>query len=199
MSIDAPAPPADLCDRSLPLRLIRAGSELFRVHASMRGPIFFGPGKGEKPSYRFDAASGRFGVLYAAENQDAPLIETLLRNPARYSVSRDDIARRSMSSLTTGRDLRLVECSGASLSRLGTTSAFFTGPYSVSNAWSDALWDHPDRVDGILYPSRFNNQVECIALFERPDMPLNISRTVPLSRMLAKVGQVLDDHGKSIF
>ncbi|MFW2545474.1 RES family NAD+ phosphorylase [Primorskyibacter sp. 2E107] len=195
----APGPPADLHRRSLPLETFSAGSLRYRVHRSTYSPIFYGPGPGHPPTFRFDCLSGRFGVLYLAPGPDAAMIETLLRNPQRLTVSYSEIKQRSRSILQASRDLRLVKAMGENLSRLGTTAAISTGPYDPCGTWSDALFDHPERPDGILYASRHNPDEPCIALFERADIALAEFETTPLPDLLSEVGALLDRHGKSIF
>lgn len=195
----APLPPADLNARDLPIRVVAAGEFLYRVHSSHRDPIFFGPGAGKPPAYRFDCLSGRFGVLYVAPGPDAALIETLLRQPQRLTVDYSEIRDRSLSTLRADRDLRLVYATGSDLSRLGTTAALSTGPYDSCGAWSDAIFDHPSAPDGILFNSRHNPDEPCIALFERGDFAFAISSVTPLPAMLTEVGVLLDRHGKSLF
>lgn len=195
----APLPPADLSVRDLPIRVVAAGEPLYRVHRSHHDPIFFGPGAGNPPAYRFDSISGSFGVLYVAPGPDAAMIETLLRQPQRLTVDYSEIRDRSLSTLHADRDLRLVSATGSDLSRLGTTAALSTGPYDPCGAWSDALFDHPVVPDGILFCSRHNPDELCIALFERKDLAFVISSTTPLPAMLAVVGALLDRHGKSLF
>lgn len=196
---EAPSPPVDLHRRRLPFVKIAAGEPLYRVHRSTFEPIFYGPGSGNPPSFRFDCLSGRFGVLYIAPGPDAAMIETLLRNPQRLTVSYNDFKERSLSILQAPRDLRLVKAMGKHLSRLGTTAAISTGPYDPCGAWSDALFDHPERPDGILFSSRHNPDEPCIALFEKPDTTLDEINTTPLPDLLSEVGALLDKHGKSIF
>lgn len=197
----AAPPPHDLPARSLPLAPIPAGKALFRVHRTVYAPIFFGPDRasGRLPVFRFDAASGRFGVLYLAPTPDAALIETLLRNPERQTVSYREIRIRSLSALCAGRDLALVDMTGPGLSRLGVTAALSSGPYEVCGQWADALFDHPQAPDGILYPSRHNPAETCIALFARSDQALSLISTTELSQLSNLVGAVLDHHGKSLF
>jgi hypothetical protein len=194
----APLPPPDLSARTLPIREIAAGDPLYRVHWSSLDPIFFGPGHDQGPTYRFDSISGRFGVLYAAPHPDAALVETLLRQPQRLSLDYEEIRGRSLSTLCANRALRLVAALGENLSRLGTTAALATGPYDPCGAWSDALFNHPDIPDGILYASRHNPEEQCVALFERPDILLTIELTAPLLSMRTAVGALLDRHGKSL-
>ena len=76
-------PPAWMAGTSLPLDLVPAGTPLFRIHRRDRNPIFFGPGQGVAPTYRFDSLTGAFGVLYVGLSLAAAVAETLLRNPGR--------------------------------------------------------------------------------------------------------------------
>jgi hypothetical protein len=83
----APLPPPWLARRSLPILDISARTRVFRIHQLSRSAVFFGPqldpatGRRQAPTYRFDSASGGFGVLYAAERFEGAFVETLLRNP----------------------------------------------------------------------------------------------------------------------
>ncbi|MGP3699631.1 RES family NAD+ phosphorylase [Rhodobacter sp. NSM] len=196
---EAPLPPADLALRRLPITEIGSDADLFRVHRSGLDPVFYGPGAGLPPVYRFDSPGGRFGVLYLAPGPDAALVETLLRQPQRLTVDYREIAVRSLSILRANRPLRLVAAQGANLSRLGTTAALATGPYDPCGAWADALFDHPETPDGLLFSSRHNPDETCIALFERKDIVLTRQKSIPLPDMLADVGRLLDRHGKSVF
>ena len=196
---EAPLPPADLHTRDLPIMEIAAGEPLYRVHCSDLGPVFFGPGTDNPPNYRFDSISGRFGVLYIAPGPDAAMIETILRQPQRLTVSYNEIKERSLTTLHANRNLRLVAAMGENLFRLGTTAALTTGPYGPCGMWSDALFDHPQTPDGILFASRHNPEEACIALFSRADLVPTASATTPLPSMLGEVGALLDRHGKSLF
>lgn len=194
----APEPPDWLAQTDLPIAVLSAGTRLYRVHRKTHDPVFFGPGKGSLPANRFDSALGRFGVLYIAPALDAALIETLLRNPERLMIDFSEIVSRAASVLTSSRDLRLVSALGANLSRMGTTAALATGPYGPCARWSDALYDHRDAPDGILYSSRHDPDQLCIALFKRPDVEFKVAETKDLTRMLSAVAGVLDGHGKSL-
>ena len=192
-------PPKDLNKRVLPLHEVRAKKDLYRVHHTSLGPVFFGPDKAAAPRSRFDAQSNRFGVLYISLGPDAAMIETLLRNPERLTVSFQEIALRSLSIIRISRTIKLVDVTGAGLSTLGLTSALFAGEHQPCRIWSDALFDHPQSPDGILYPSRHNPAETCIALFERKDIAIDIVMTRSLLKMPREVGALLDRHGKSLF
>lgn len=194
----APPPPEWLADISLPIDEIQAGQVLHRVHRSSLDPIFFGPGPNVPPTNRFDSASGRFGVLYAGLTLRGALAETLVRNPQRLMVAMTDIVGRSVSRLVSNRPLRIVRLYGSGLQTVGTDNAISTGPYEPCGLWSDALWDHPDRPDGLAYQSRHDSSEICLAIFEKADVRLKAQRTRTLSSMLGDVAAVLDGYGKSV-
>ncbi|HEU4987894.1 MAG TPA: RES family NAD+ phosphorylase, partial [Rhizobiaceae bacterium] len=168
----APPPPEWLADISLPIDEIQAGQVLHRVHRSSLDPIFFGPGPNVPPTNRFDSASGQFGVLYAGLTLRGALAESLVRNPQRLMVAMTDIVGRSVSRLVSDRPLRIVRLYGSGLQTVGTDNAISTGPYEPCGLWSDALWDHPDRPDGLAYQSRHDPSEICLAIFEKADVSL---------------------------
>jgi hypothetical protein len=171
---------------------------LHRIHRASLAPVFFGPGPGMPPTYRFDGASSRFGVLYVGLNRAGAVTETLLRNPQRLMVAASDITDRAATELACRRDLRVVKLYGSGLQAVGTDNAISTGPYGPCGLWSDALWDHPDHPDGIAYQSRQDSNEICLALFERPDLTFDIRSTRPLTAMLHEVAALLDAYGKSL-
>ena len=194
-----PPPPAWLDSHPLPLDEHPAARPIHRVHRSACGPVFFGPGAGAPPTYRFDSAGGAFGVLYAAPEPDAAIIETLLRTPTRRFVdARKELMPRALTILRPNRSLRLVRAHGDGLSRLGTTAAISTGAYAACQEWADALFRHPDRPDGVAFCSRHNNRELCFALFERSDYELEIETTTPLAHLATTIGALLDRHGKAL-
>ncbi len=78
-------------------------------------------------------------------------------------------------------------------------NAVATGPYAPCGAWSDALFGHGDRPDGIAYSSRHDPEQTCIALFSRPDIvPEVLGGPTPLADMPAEVAAVLRRYGKGL-
>jgi hypothetical protein len=175
-----------------------AGTPLFRIHRAVHGPIFFGPGSGEPPTYRFDSASGAFGVLYVALDFAGALVETLLRNPRRKMVGESEIEARSVSVLRCRRDLAVVRLYGAGLQRLGLDNSISTGPYEPCGAWADALFAHPEAPHGVAFRSRHDPDQICLALFERPGLILDADPPVRLADRLAEVAKALGRYGKSL-
>ena len=194
----APLPPVWLPTASLPVDSLAAGTTLSRIHRRGRDPIFFGPGAGQLPTYRFDSLTGAFGVLYVGLSLGVAVAETLLRNPSRRIVSYPDLAERLSCNLVSARDLRVARLHGTGLQAVGCDNSISTGPYDVCGAWADALWAHRDVPDGIAYQSRHDSGQICLALFERPDLQLQASDPVPLTRRLAEISAILGGYGKSI-
>lgn len=140
---------------------------MFRVHRTTFDPIFFGPGAGNPPAFRFDSPGGNYGVMYIGLELASAFVETLLRNPRLRLVSKSEIDLRRWSEIRASRELRLARMHGNGLSAMGATALVTTGGYSHSRAWSQAIWSHPDGVDGIAYLSKHDTQRKCIALFDR--------------------------------
>ncbi len=135
---------------------------LFRLHESCYGAIYFNP----DPSWRFNDPSGKeYGVLYAALDYHAALRETL--KPDKFNIlSANFLRSRCLSILTPKRDLRLVDLAGAGLTRIGADGRLTTGSYQIAQSWSQALYRHPDRVDGLYYCSRYDPSKFCVALYD---------------------------------
>lgn len=130
------------------------GDILHRVHRTQHELVFFGPGAVVPLTYRFDSGFGRSGVLCVGASLNGALAETILRNPQRLMVAMSEITTRSASTLTCDRDLGVVAMRGPGLQALGADNAISIGPYDPCGAWADALWDHPERPDGIVYLAR---------------------------------------------
>lgn len=187
-----PAPPADLAARALPIAEAGPGTALCRIHRSAHGPVHFSPGPGKPPA-------GRFGVLYAGLSFACAFAEALLRNPARKLVSVAEIEARSLALVDLRAEVRLVDLTGAGLSRLGLDARFLSGGYDTCGAWADALHGHPERPAGILYPSRFDPSERCVALFDRAAPALHpATESLPLTELLPDVAAALDGYGKAL-
>jgi hypothetical protein len=193
----APAPPSWLATGSLPIIEHAAGTVWYRCHRTALHPVFFGPGSGAAPRFRFDAPDGEFQTLYVGASYEAALVETLLRNPKRRTVDLVELEIRSMATLTNKSPLRLVEAHGAGLARLGTTAALSTGPYIAARRWALALWSHENTPDGLVYVSRHNPGLLCAAIFDRPHAAFDVS-TTPLLADARSVAGVFRSHDKSI-
>jgi hypothetical protein len=180
MSDVPPLPPADLSARSLALTEPPA-QPLWRIHRSVHDPFFFGPPVGVRPTGRWDAPSGQYGVCYLAVGDPAiAFAETLLRD-ATGIVSEEELARRSLARFQIVAPLQLVMMHGPGLLRAGATAAVSSGPHEFSREWSLALYAHPDQPDGLLYRTRHDDDGFGIALFDRAGFKIRLDITIPLA------------------
>jgi RES domain len=60
--------------------------------------------------------------------------------------------------------------------RLGLDGRICTGSYAVAQAWSDALRRHPEKPDGILFPSRHELSLPSCAIFDSAESELRWER-----------------------
>jgi hypothetical protein len=190
----APTPTGALAHVALPIVEIPAATRLYRVHRDGYGPVYLTPRV--PPVHRFDDPKGEFGTLYLGAELEAGFVETLLRNPRLRLVARAEIDLRRWSTLALARSLRLVDFTGPGLSVVGTDGGVNTGPYRVSQAWARALFEHADTPDGIVYPSRHDPSLKCMAVFGRPDIGFEVHEPNPFER--SWVNATLKRYGKAL-
>lgn len=172
--LDCPLPPPDFDKRDLPVVALALDVDpLYRIHRTVRDPVFFNHPSVTGATYRFDSPDNAYGVLYAAETLEVCLQETLIRDTFHgqalpFLIDEQEVAVRAFSRLCTesGKPLILADLT-AGLTWLGGdariwTTADYTGP----NQWSKAVHDHPANIDGMLFISRFSQQ-PAIAIFNR--------------------------------
>jgi hypothetical protein len=193
--------PDSALPKRLPLRRVRVGSYLMRIHAPRiqmpaRNPIWFGPAPGHLPIHRFDDPDGRFRVCYLATTVEVCFAETFLRNPPVRILSLGDLEGRSIATVEVRRELRLVPIHGPGLVRLGVTTELASGSdYGDSQRWSRALWEHSDKPDGILYRSRHDDSALCVAVFNRAKDSLAVIRDESLAKDAQRLARLLKRYG----
>lgn len=167
-----PAPPPDLAQRDLPLRVLDVGTQpLYRIHRALHGPIHFNKPGSTRVRFRFDAPNDEYGVLYASPFFDACVAETVIRDrffggALPLQIEEREVVSRRLSILKSpaGR-LTLVDLTQPLL-HLGGNAQILTDPdYTGPNLWSLALQQHPARVDGIFFTSRYAN-AGSVAVFD---------------------------------
>lgn len=107
-------------------------------------------------------------TIYGADLIEGALSETVfhdvpIRGPGRR-ILRKALVPMVMSTIIPIRDLRLAELHGAGLGRLGTTHGELieTGAseYPRTALWGQALYDHSNSFDGLIWRSRqFNDSL----------------------------------------
>lgn len=151
----------------IPTITVRAGTELHRVHRSGDGALFYGK---KDRGWRFDDPARSYGLLYVGEDPVAAFAETLLRWPAtRRDVLWSDVEARRFALFRTTRDLTLAKLHGSGVSAFGIKPSELTGEdYGECQAISAIVHGDPG-CDGIRYRSRFENDLHCLAVFDRAD------------------------------
>jgi len=178
--------------KRLPLTRVRVGRHWLRIHAQTRNALWFGPAAGHSPIHRFDDPDGRFRVCYLATKAEICFVETFLRNPPVRILSLDDLGTCSIATVEVRRELRLVPIYGPSLVRLGVTAELASGSdYAGSRLWSRALWQHPDKPDGILYRSRHDDSALCVAVYNRAKSALAVIRAESLTGDTQRLARLL--------
>jgi hypothetical protein len=116
-------------------------------------------------------------------------------------IALDFLAPNCLSVLYPERDLRLVDLSGGGLTLIGADARLTTGVYSLSQAWSKALYNHADRVDGLYYRSRYDPSRFCVALYDGRVNPAELKEErVTENNLLDRsfepdLQQILDEYG----
>jgi hypothetical protein len=167
--------PVILNQEPLPKHLLKAGSVLFRVDKfhEKRSCIYYSYDvDSQEPAQsrhaRFNDPNRKYGVLYAALEEQISLRETVSFSSFRL-VPCEYLDNYRLSELSLLRDLVLVDISGSGLARMnadGRITTVTNEKYQLSQAWSRAFYNHPDRVDGIFYRSRYDPSGLCVALYE---------------------------------
>ena len=157
-----PAPPADLNDRSLPIKEICG--PWMRLYWADKEALYFN----RSNLFRFNAPNSEFGVLYLGEDTYSAFIETYGWLTGEKYITAKQLTQRHLAVVSSDRLLRLVDLSGQGLAMLGADGRLCLGDeYEVSQNWSLALWKHPEKPDGILYRTRHDPDKKAVALFDR--------------------------------
>jgi hypothetical protein len=116
---------------------------------------------------RFDALGGEFGIVYLASDEHCAFIEAFGRELDFRLVTRNGLELRALARIEMRRPLLLVDLAGEGLAQLGADGRLCTGDYLIAQRWSHALWQHPNKPDGLLWRSRFDLSRMCVGVYDR--------------------------------
>ena len=129
-------------------------------------PCFYSP----SPSSRFSSAA--CPILYLGDKTVTVFWEIFwdelgpLAEPDRL-LSRNKLISRDLVSVNAKRSFRVFDATNARvLKAVSATPGTFTASYDICQTWALAIMNHPDRPEGILYPSARHKGGLCLALFE---------------------------------
>ena len=192
----APALPGTaFAGRPLVLKTVPVGEVWRRIYES-RFPDPLGWGHGLN---RFSDPTGHaFGVVYLGSSAKAAFVETVLRDAADGRgldcvLDMAEIEKRLLASIRVIEVLRLVDLTNDGPLRMGVPSdAIRARDQTLSRRWSVGFHGHPNRPDGVYYPSRLNEE-RCIALYDRALSKLEVLGTPRLTDCRAELAAILDD------
>jgi hypothetical protein len=135
-----------------------------------------------------------FAVLYLGESLKVCFLEAVLRDQRNGAVgdfllSEHELRARRYAEIAIARELTLVDFRGDGAIRMGVPSDVVRGSQqSLSRWWSVAFHEHPQKPDGIIYPSRLNAETS-LAIYDRAIAKLAVTRVTPLiaARGLANI------------
>src|ERR1039458_1929362 len=128
--------------------------------------------------YRFDAPDESFGVFYAAVDLETAFVESIVRArahplPAGEPLLIDYLTLASrhvvtLAASSPARSLHLAQLYGAGLSAARTDNRIATvDDYGTTQRWAKAFHAHPEKIDGIVYMSRYLGNRRSVVLFDR--------------------------------
>jgi len=168
-------PAADFDLTPLPLSQTKP-VEAIRVHSVQFPAISFRL----NPDHRFSHPDAPGGLLYMGEDLETCLWEcfgdAILDKGSK--ITRVLWQSRMVSRITFASPPRICDLTSLSVRRtLGIDlSAMKHTELDVPQAWGLAIQNHPDKVDGLRYFSRFTGN-PCVALFERPGLASQLRET----------------------
>lgn len=189
-------PPADLHKRPLRLKKL-APRRWWRIHRASFGPCYFSP----DPGNRFSSVG--LDVLYLADSQLTAFWEIFwddlaTRPPAERRIAR---ARLDERRIAPGRLKRTVAVFDATsekeLKKVGAPTSTFSSDYGNCQAWAAALAAHPQKPEGVLYPSARTLGNRCVAVFKSAALDcrtIAFGPSAPISKSAEILADLADNH-----
>jgi hypothetical protein len=171
---------------TLELASLRASRRFGRIFLNhFRDPLGLGKNPSRFSDPRRRIPENRFGVIYLGASVKVCFVETILRDRRNGAISdlpveEAELAARNYAEIAVTSDLRLVDLRGDAPIRMGVPSDVAgASAQGLARAWSVAFHDHPAVPDGIIYPSRLNEETN-IAVYGRAVSKLSATRVLPL-------------------
>lgn len=177
---------------------IPAGSVYGRIyHEQFSDPLGYGKTRSRFSDPRKLIAASRFGVLYLGSSLKVCFLEAVLRDDrdgvvGDYLLDETELDTRRYAEVMVKDELKLLDLRGDGSVRMGIPSDVArSAKQSLARAWSVAFHQHPEAVDGIIYPSRLNGATN-LAIYDHAIAKLTAPRVHVLKRA-AGMAEVLDD------
>jgi len=168
-------------DVKLLTRRIATGRIYGRIsRASFDDPLGFG----YNPT-RFSDPKKQFGVIYLGDGLAVCFLEAVLRDQrngavGEYPIGMAELTSRTYANIGTVQPLKLIDLTGDKKVKMGIpTDVTNASDQTLGRLWSQAIHDHPARVDGIVYESRLNKKLN-LAIYDRALPKIRCIMSVPL-------------------
>lgn len=188
-------PPAGFASRSLRLVGPPARVAWRRLYLS-KYPDALGMGPGLS---RFsDPTGAAFTLVYLGSSAKVAFVETILRDRADGRdgdcvIRLAEIEAYTCAEIAISKPLRLIDLTGDGPIRLGVPSDVLGArDQTLGQVWSEAFYNHPDQPDGILFPSRLNEERN-IAVYDRAVSKLAPGRAPRLIEIRDELAQIIVD------
>jgi hypothetical protein len=157
-----PSPPKNFRRRELPTVSSKGTWYRLNNHEFSSSLYFDRSGKG-----RFDSPAQGYGILYVGADVYASWIECYGRTHGAKGVSESALRQRNLYAIDSQRELVFADVTGNGLVKMGADARLSSGSYVVAREWAQAIYDHPQAVDGIRYRSRHDDERYCYGIFDR--------------------------------
>lgn len=169
----ADRPTSDFAKVPLEIATIRPGEIFGHIYlASYPDALGFGKSPSRFSDPRRRVPQNRFGVLYLGQSLSVCFLETILRDRRNgaigdFPISERELLSRKYAEISAKRTLRLVDLKGNAGIRMGVPSDVGrASSQNLSRLWSVAFYEHPEKPDGVIYPSRLNGEIN-LAIYDR--------------------------------
>ena len=189
-----PEPPAALADRSPLLYQLTPGTVLSRIHNRNQEPAFFS----RTSRNRFDCPNASFGVLYVGLDEHCAFVETFGQDTGIRLITRRALEQRRLCYMRLAAQLTVIDlATSGGLARIGADARLLSGSHAVAQRWSAALRDHPTKPAGLLYPARNDVARKACALFDPPEIVLQVTNAGSLldAQHALLLAGILDTYG----
>lgn len=170
----------------LDLARIPAGQVFGRIyHQRFLDPLGYGKSRSRFSDPRRRVTDARFGVLYLGSSLEVCFLEAVLRDErdgevGDHLMAETELDTRQYAEIAAKEELKLLDLTGNGPVRMGVPSDVVrASKQALARQWSVAFYEHPEQVDGILYPSRLNGQVN-LAAYDRAVSKLAVRTTSTL-------------------
>lgn len=179
-------PPKDFARAKLQIHRVAAGLRFGRIYMDRYpDPLGFGKTPSRFSDSRRRATAHRFGLLYLGETLKVCFLEAVLRDQrdgviGDLPIEEKELFVRRFAVIETTATLKMVDLRDDRAVVMGVpTDVAKASNQSLARKWSVAFHDHPEKPDGIVYPSRLNGHTN-LAVFDHAIVKLRAGRVTTL-------------------